>query len=148
MHTRCIVIAAALCGVLGLWVGAGCAARAEDMTLLNLRRHEAHEHQHGADCGHVAVRHGRHTDYLHDGHLHYVEGDAVYEHAIEESDHNPDVCKPLKEHHQHGPRCGHKTIPHGDHMDFVVEGRLHHPHGEHCDDHGPVKITTPRSGKK
>ena len=31
---------------------------------------EAHEHTHGAGCGHVAIPHGDHVDYIHDGHLH------------------------------------------------------------------------------
>jgi zinc transport system permease protein len=37
------------------------------------RRHleaERHEHEHGADCGHPAIEHGHHVDYLHDGHRH------------------------------------------------------------------------------
>jgi hypothetical protein len=25
-------------------------------------------------------------------------------------------------------------------VDYVVDGRLHHPHGDHCDDHGPVQL--------
>ena len=29
------------------------------------------EHTHGADCGHEAVPHGDHTDYLVEGHLHH-----------------------------------------------------------------------------
>jgi ABC-type branched-subunit amino acid transport system ATPase component len=33
------------------------------------------------------------------------------------------------------------SIPHGDHMDYVVSGRLHHPLRDHCDDHGPVQLT-------
>ena len=28
-------------------------------------------HQHGPDCGHEAIPHGDHTDYLADGHLHH-----------------------------------------------------------------------------
>jgi hypothetical protein len=32
--------------------------------------HQNHDHQHGDDCGHLAVRHGDHTDYVHDGHRH------------------------------------------------------------------------------
>jgi hypothetical protein len=40
----------------------------------------------------------------------------------------------------HGPNCGHPAIPHGDHTDYLVNGHLHHPHGNHCDDHGPVKV--------
>jgi hypothetical protein len=31
--------------------------------------HEA-EHEHGPDCGHEAVRHGDHVDYVVAGHLH------------------------------------------------------------------------------
>lgn len=40
----------------------------------------------------------------------------------------------------HGPGCGHEAVPHGNHIDFLVNGRLHHPHGDHCDDHGPVEV--------
>jgi hypothetical protein len=25
-------------------------------------------------------------------------------------------------------------------MDYLVNGRLHHVHGNHCDDHGPVEV--------
>ena len=35
------------------------------------------------------------------------------------------------DHHVHGPDCGHEAVPHGDHVDYIVEGRLHHPHGDH-----------------
>ena len=38
--------------------------------------------------------------------------------------------------HLHGPNCGHEAVPHGDHIDYLVDGHLHHPHGGHCDDHG------------
>jgi hypothetical protein len=27
-------------------------------------------------------------------------------------------------------------------MDYLVAGRLHHKHGDHCDDHGPVKVVS------
>jgi hypothetical protein len=37
--------------------------------------------------------------------------------------------------HVHGPGCGHEAVPHGDHIDYLVDGRLHHPHGDHCDNH-------------
>jgi hypothetical protein len=23
-------------------------------------------------------------------------------------------------------------------VDYLVDGHLHHPHGDHCDDHGPL----------
>ncbi|MEV4360108.1 threonine dehydratase [Nonomuraea sp. NPDC049625] len=32
--------------------------------------HDAHDHRHGAGCGHVAVPHGDHVDYIHEGHRH------------------------------------------------------------------------------
>jgi hypothetical protein len=31
-------------------------------------------------------------------------------------------------------------VPHGDHMDYLHEGHLHHHHGDHCDDHGPMQL--------
>ena len=37
-------------------------------------------HRHGADCGHVAVPHGDHVDYLHDGHRHAEHGRHYDEH--------------------------------------------------------------------
>jgi hypothetical protein len=24
----------------------------------------------------------------------------------------------------------------------LVKGRLHHPHGDHCDDHGPLPVVS------
>ena len=41
--------------------------------------HEGHVHRHGENCGHKAVKHGDHVDYLHDGHFHRVHGDHVDE---------------------------------------------------------------------
>jgi hypothetical protein len=38
-------------------------------------------HQHGPDCGHEAVPHGDHTDYLVDGHLHHPHGDHCDDHG-------------------------------------------------------------------
>ena len=108
-------------------------------------KHDHHTHKHGPGCGHVAVKHGDHVDYLHDGHLHHPHADHVDEHVIEVSDRNPDRCD--AEHrctdhepgHVHGPGCGHEPVPHGDHVDYLVNGRLHHQHGNHCDDHGPLE---------
>jgi hypothetical protein len=42
--------------------------------------------------------------------------------------------------HKHGPGCWHEAVPHGDHIDYLVSGQLHHPHGDHCDDHGAVQL--------
>jgi zinc transport system permease protein len=41
---------------------------------------EEHEHLHGPDCGHPAVRHGDHVDYVHDGHRHAPHGAHYDEH--------------------------------------------------------------------
>jgi hypothetical protein len=111
-----------------------------------LPHHENHAHQHGPGCGHTAVKHGDHVDYLHDGHLHHMHTGHVDEHAIEVSAKNPDVCTPQHQcaghapGHVHGPGCGHEAVPHGDHVDYLVDGHLHHPHGDHCDDHGPIEV--------
>ena len=59
------------------------------------------------------------------------------------SDTNPHECTDGHdcEHHDndhvHGPDCGHAAVQHGDHIDYVVEGHLHHQHDGHCDHHGP-----------
>ncbi|HLI01317.1 MAG TPA: hypothetical protein VKV06_11075 [Acidimicrobiales bacterium] len=39
------------------------------------RTHEDHPHQHGPGCGHQAVEHNDHVDYLHDGHRHVAHDD-------------------------------------------------------------------------
>ncbi len=46
------------------------------------QRHETvhHEHEHGPDCGHPAVPHGDHVDYVHDGHRHAPHGGHYDEH--------------------------------------------------------------------
>ena len=41
---------------------------------------EEHPHEHGAECGHVAVPHGDHVDYVHDGHRHAAHGRHYDEH--------------------------------------------------------------------
>ncbi len=108
--------------------------------------HQIHEHQHGTDCGHTGIQHQDHVDYLHDGHLHNIHEDHVDEHRLEVGGNNPAECTPshnCDDHdseHQHGEGCGHEAVPHGDHVDYLVGGHLHHPHESHCDDHGPVKV--------
>jgi zinc transport system permease protein len=41
---------------------------------------ETHRHEHGPGCGHIAVEHGDHVDYIHDGHRHAVHGGHYDEH--------------------------------------------------------------------
>ena len=45
----------------------------------------------------------------------------------------------LQPRHVHGPQCGHALVAHGDHHDYVVDGRLQHPHEGHEDDHGALQ---------
>lgn len=109
--------------------------------------HANHDHKHGPACGHTAVKHGDHVDYLHDGHLHHPAQDgSIEEHTLDVSSTNPGDCTPAHncgahaKDHTHGPNCGHEAVPHGDHVDYLVDGHLHHPHGDHCDDHGPLNL--------
>lgn len=53
----------------GLGIDAGHTAVPED-----------HTHEHGPDCGHPAVPHGDHVDYVHDGHRHAPHGSHYDEH--------------------------------------------------------------------
>jgi DNA-binding transcriptional ArsR family regulator len=107
--------------------------------------HEHHDHQHGPNCGHTAIQHDGHTDYLHDGHLHHQSGTKVEEHRVPVSSANPasctadHACSGHDKTHRHGAGCGHEAVPHGDHVDYLVDGHLHHPHGGHCDDHGTIQ---------
>jgi len=102
-----------------------------------------HLHAHGPGCGHTAVKHGDHVDYLHDGHLHYVHDSHADEHVIAVDASNPASCVPhaCEGHdasHKHGVNCGHAAVPHGDHFDYWVGEHLHHVHGDHCDHHGAL----------
>jgi hypothetical protein len=106
------------------------------------KTHDQHSHEHGPGCGHTAVKHEGHVDYLHDGHLHNAHQGHVDEHALAEGGPNPSSCTPAHAcgahdaKHTHGTGCGHETIPHGGHKDYLVKGHLPHPDQGHCDDHG------------
>ena len=110
--------------------------------------HENHSHQHGADCGHTAILHDGHTDYLHEGHLHSLHNGHVDEHRLEVSGTNPANCTNGHEcdghdaDHVHGANCGHEAVPHGNHVDYLVEGHLHHQENGHCDNHGAVTVVS------
>ena len=43
-------------------------------------QHPDHDHRHGEGCGHEAVQHENHLDYLHDGHRHAEHGEHYDEH--------------------------------------------------------------------
>lgn len=49
----------------------------------DVAEHTKAEHEHGPNCGHEAVVHGDHIDYLHDGHRHHAHGDHYDEDAEE-----------------------------------------------------------------
>ncbi len=65
----------------GAWVRRRARLR-EPFASVSAPEHEPteHVHQHGPECGHVAVRHGDHVDYVHDGHRHAVHGGHYDEH--------------------------------------------------------------------
>ncbi len=44
-------------------------------------RAETHDHEHGPDCGHEALEHDDHVDYLHDGHRHAAHEGHYDEHG-------------------------------------------------------------------
>lgn len=120
----------------------GSARRIDDA---NHEIHSDHPHLHG-DCEHVAVRHRHHTDYLHDGHLHAMHDGHIDEHRLPVTITNPAACTPHHRcgahdaTHAHGMGCGHDAVPHGDHIDYLVAGHLHHAHSAHCDDHGVLAV--------
>lgn len=53
-------------------------------------------------------------------------------------------CKKIEgsniEHHHEDD----KLVEHQDHYDYLIGDKLHHPHGDHCDDHGILNL--PKSG--
>jgi len=113
---------------------------------MNQSIHEDHVHVHSVGCGHKRIEHEGHEDYLHDGHMHRPHGKAVEEHRLAVGSANPAACTPSHacaahdKAHKHGSGCGHEAVPHGDHVDYIVAGHLHHPCAGHCDDHGTVRV--------
>jgi hypothetical protein len=108
--------------------------------------HDNHPHVHGPGCGHTAILHDGHVDYIHDGHLHHAHDGHFDEHTLAINAANPAACTgghTCGGHdaaHVHGEGCGHEAVPHGDHVDYLVDGHLHHPHNGHCDHHGAISI--------
>ncbi len=110
--------------------------------------HPNHTHEHNDDCGHTAIKHEGHVDFLHDGHLHHPHDGHIDEHTLGVSAANPadctdgHDCEGHEAQHVHGKDCGHEPVPHGDHVDYLVDGHLHHPHNGHCDNHGNVELVS------
>src|SRR3984893_13898091 len=103
--------------------------------------HPDHVHQHGPNCGHTAIRHDAHVDFM-TAICTACTGIMLTSISSRSEPRTPVHCTPeiRCSGHEHGPNCGHEAIPHGDHLDYLVNGRLHHTHGDHCDDHGPVQL--------
>ena len=51
-------------------------------------------------------------------------------------------CRGPDASHVDGPDCGHEAVTHGDHIDYLVDVHLHHPHSSHRDDHGPLAVVS------
>ncbi|MCE7959363.1 MAG: hypothetical protein DYH06_15715 [Acidobacteria bacterium ACB2] len=60
------------------------------------------------------------------------------EHPVGVDRRRPAACAPVECSGRHGEGCGHPAVVHGDHVDYLVDGVLHCPHGDHCDLHGPL----------
>ena len=101
--------------------------------------HENHSHVHNETCGHTRIKHGNHTDFLHDGHLHSIHDSHIDECVLEVSDQNPAICAETACDCTH-ENCNHEKVPHGDHTDYLVNGRLHFHHDGHCDDHSALQV--------
>jgi zinc transport system permease protein len=82
------IVLLAIAAFLATAVGTAAAARIKAHRHL---RAERHDHEHGQGCGHPAVAHGDHVDYLHDGHRHapheghYDEHDLAHAEAQKEA---------------------------------------------------------------
>lgn len=83
------IVVAALAGFVVAWpagtvlrrVRTARSANGEDPRVTGVHvTAETHPHRHDDTCGHPAVEHGDHTDYLHDGHLHAAHGRHYDEH--------------------------------------------------------------------
>lgn len=67
---------------LGAWLRRRRRRHAPFEELAPLAHHtiDEHPHEHGDGCGHPAVQHGDHVDYIHDGHRHAPHGSHYDEH--------------------------------------------------------------------
>ncbi|MFW5469953.1 metal ABC transporter permease [Knoellia sp. CPCC 206435] len=47
--------------------------------------------------------------------------------------------------HEHGPACGHPTVVHHDHLDYLHDGHRHAPHRDHYDEHDGTERHRPET---
>ncbi|HWE57641.1 MAG TPA: hypothetical protein VG435_19215 [Acidimicrobiales bacterium] len=61
--------------------------------------------------------------------------------AIEETEYGmpESACNTHEDHdHEHGPDCGHESVEHEDHIDYIHDGHRHFAHEGHWDEHEAV----------
>ncbi|MGL5929537.1 MAG: metal ABC transporter permease, partial [Dermatophilaceae bacterium] len=73
------IVLLAIAAFVVVTVGAAVVARLGRAVHASSEGHDDHEH--GADCGHPAMTHEDHVDYLHDGHRHAVHQGHYDEHG-------------------------------------------------------------------
>ena len=59
-----------------------------------------------------------------------MEEERVMTTPEEHSQHDP-----ADHEHVHGPNCGHETVQHDDHVDYLHDGHRHAEHEGHYDEH-------------
>ncbi len=108
--------------------------------------HPAKTHMHNDKCGHAAVKHDTHTDYVENGAYHSAHADHFDKHGTAISSNDPaarnvasDTHFTVNENgHAHGDKCGHKKVAHADHFDYIHDGQYHSTHADHSDNHGTL----------
>ncbi len=101
-------------------------------------------HLHGENCGHQAVSHGNHVDYIAQGNFWTADGEFHGSVEMVDSEVNRKISSiTTHENHDHGPSCGHNSIKHCEnpectsyHYDFNHDGTYHAIHGGHWHNHG------------
>jgi hypothetical protein len=97
--------------------------------------HDEHLHVHDRFCGHPAIEHDDHLDFLHDGHVHHAH-DGHVDDLADIADGVAPVHIAHRGHmHVHAPDCGHRAVEHGDHTDFLHGEHRHVGHATHYDEH-------------
>lgn len=108
--------------------------------MADLKAQDPEKHQHTLECGHTKIMHDDHIDFVEgNGHLHHKHEGHWDECHIDVNEKNPDTENHVSS-EIHDDNCGHEKIAHGDHYDYLVNGRLQHVHNDHVDDHGSVNI--------
>ena len=126
-------------------------------------------HVHSSSCGHESVFHLDHLDFLVGNNLYHADGglcmsldgddslpaalsvsppivdeELALGYHLDDPLKTPAVLVHHEQVHRHTDNCGHEIVVHDGHLDYLVDGQLHHDHGNHCDHHGLVQeLQTP-----